>query len=933
MNVQMRRTLSVPWAGLIGMLIQLSPGFAGVWAATEAPNPFDQTVTHPAIPILDEAGKHVLESGLPYSPRMTCGNGNGAGCHDYDKMKQAAHFEQGRNEANDLFGAKRGLPHLTSPGYFGGYNCMSGSNPAWLAKKSNASVDEFGDIGSAGYLKLCQGCHSGGGWAEKDRNGQRYDQTLDSAIAPLDGDYFDRQVVAAPGGDHGGHGGAAGATEVVRWDWKKSGVKEIDCMTCHTDFKSLKKFPASQLGANDGKDKSDPATAHWNYLQDTKFTKSGFFRYADTALWEFINVRPDLPEGLSLLNVQRELIPNTTKPDYKLATDAAGNPILHWHKDGFDAQGKVKLPMLRFPASENCMVCHLTGNSRRGFYGFGKEAEKTLNPDGTLVPDPKDDVHKGVTWTEDNGEVRKIENCNACHAKEYFKSTFANVNLNADHNFPKGNGDTDVRNDLDSMPPAKSCEHCHDQAKSPALPSGQKTALDAHRELWKANGDMAGYSEESLNKIAKTHLDTVACQTCHITGLAYNGTPIPIHYRFRFGDDRKMKIFPYKPAYRYYAQEKKSGRVLYQWERNAVFEKKTGTDGKDYGAIVDPSTHGEIGKVSYAGGRFGEPSTYADFKALKQAYDSLMKAKGYADADVKFVYIESNDYAITHNTRPSPQALECAACHARKQSGAFSSLVSPNGLLGEGRVIQVAKLPDRRLVDEGVFELGMPYYQVDDAGRITENAADVLYASKLDPSMSILKAETARVVSGQFKTVPADEGAGYLGVLGDAGTRLMQRMNSGEWLLFNSRVGHSSLRGFALILPGNQLNQALANGLRAEAETREAKPVDRKRIRKTVANNLASDIYTLTVAGADKAPLTRFQAGDAQLKLPYLGRATEAKQVRVVYSDDGKRWRNLPKADLVELQPNSPAYEGYLILRTQRPYANLAITDKVKKVK
>ena len=80
---------------------------------SNAANSFDEVVLHPAIPLLDENGKHILSSSKPYSSRMSCGNGEGSGCHDYSKITHAYHFEQGRDESSDLFGVKRGLPHLT----------------------------------------------------------------------------------------------------------------------------------------------------------------------------------------------------------------------------------------------------------------------------------------------------------------------------------------------------------------------------------------------------------------------------------------------------------------------------------------------------------------------------------------------------------------------------------------------------------------------------------------------------------------------------------------------------------------------------------------------------------------------------------------------------------------------------------------------------
>jgi len=104
----------------------------------------------------------------------------------------------------------------------------------------------------------------------------------------------------------------------------------------------------------------------------------------------------------------------------------------------------VSLPLRRFPANDNCMQCHRTSNSRRGFYGFGDRARLELDEDGALVDDYQDDVHKGKTWTEANGETRQIENCNACHARNYFRPAHANVELDASHDFLKGNSDMDV---------------------------------------------------------------------------------------------------------------------------------------------------------------------------------------------------------------------------------------------------------------------------------------------------------------------------------------------------------------------------------------------------------------------------------------------------------------------------------------------------------
>lgn len=890
-------------------------GSSCVQSARAAANAFDQTVLHPAIPLLDENGRHVLATGRPYSTRMSCGNGSGSGCHDYDKMNHAYHFEQGRDEAGDGFGKKRGLPHLVSPGYFGGYNCMQGSSTGALAKKANASAAEFGDWGAAGFLKACSSCHFGGGWEEKDRTGVRYDAMPEDRIIAGDGDYFERD----------GQGG------LVRWDWKKSGVREADCLSCHADLKTLRKFPASGLEGEAS------ALDHWGWLQDQKFVEAGFFRYANSALLEFLDVRPGTPDGAQLLAVQRTLLPATAKPDYHLALDGQGLPILHWNPAAFDGNGKVQIPMRRFPDSDNCMICHLAGeginrvtvkqtSSRRGFFGFGEESRPRTGSDGQLVSDYRTDVHKGKLWTDDSGETRVIDNCNACHTRQYYKPAYSNVDLDADHNFPKGNGDADIRNDLDKLPGPLSCEYCHDTARTPALPSGQRTALAAHRERWKARGDMFGYAANTLDKVTKVHLDVVACQTCHIPSIEVGGKPFKLRYRYRVAEDGRLKVIPYRPATRFMAQDKTSGRVLYRYERQSVFQKRTGSDGREYGAIIDPVSGQELARVSLDdSGEFGTPTTYEGWKAWKRAYDELLKSKGYTNPDVRFVYLESNEYIVTHQTRSAPEAVPCTGCHARKQNGSINSLLASNGLFGEGNLAEVAKLPDRRLVDEGVVELGMPYFKVDGSGRITENAFDVLNASKLDPSMSILKAETAKSAAGELSIFPAGEATRLAGLESAAGTRLMQAMNSGEWMLFAVTVGDASIRGFGLMLAGDVLNRAVLKSARAAVESRDPLPPERKRIARLQAGRLASGIFELALEDSGKVGVRSVPTGDFVLKLPYRGAATKPRQIRVVFSDNGRTWRRLPQRQLAEFKPRGGDGAGYVVVKVPRIYRQLAI--------
>ncbi len=911
-------------------IIALFLFFSFSLAAYAAANTMDETLLHPPIPLLDEEGDHVRDSGKPYSPKMSCGS---SGCHDYDKITHAYHFEMGRDEARDDFGLKRGLPHLVSPGYFGGYACMGGSNPEVLAKKHNASADDFADQGSAGLIKRCIGCHTGGGWMEKDRNGHKYCDVDPATVTEFDGDYFNR------GTDENNQ--TSDVSTVSRWDWNKSGVVEADCMLCHTDFGAMKKFDP-KLGANDGSDDTDSAYDHFRDLRRNHLVREGgFFRYTASAILEFLNLKhPDgSQEEKSLLTFEREIEALSRDPDYALVLGNDELPIINWNADAFDADGKTLIPMLRFPGNDNCMLCHRTSNSRRGFYGYGEAASATYedSDDGPLVEDYKDDVHKGKIWTEPNGETRAIENCNACHSRNYFKKSFENVDLNADHNFLKGNSDMDVRNDLDYNANAKTCEYCHNDAPAPAelaIPSGHEDMLSAHREIWKANGDMAGYPTDTLTKITQTHLDVVTCQACHITGKKSRGRNIQIMYRYRAEASGDLKIVPYNPRLRYYWKDRNSGRVLNKTERNSVFELRE-ENGEQYGAVID-SDGNELARVStrmsHGSLRFGSPEDYVGVIALKNGYDSLLASKGVNNPDAVMVWTESNEYIISHNARPSPASVQCEACHNRKQSGSFSALVSTNGLFGEDNIKTITQLHDRRLVDEGIVLFDFPYMKVDDAGKVTENVADILYATKVDPSMTSLRSATAPVAAGVFKRMPAVDGVNAISVIdANDASALMALFASGEVYLYKPNYGNSAVRSVSLMPEANGQTELVFPTYRIQVAL--ADDVVATTAAKTELGELASNVFSLEASDKNSNEVTHFSGSRILIKLPYEGTAISVDEIKVIFSTNGSDWQAINSDDIIAVQPHfdevGTESEGYVAFLTDH-FSDYAIVNKTR---
>jgi hypothetical protein len=297
----------------------------------------DETVAHPPIPLLTESGEHVVGSGQPYSPKKSCA---GSGCHDYEKITHAYHIEQGRDEARDDYGQDHGQPQLVSPGYFGGYNCMGGSNPDYTAKKQNASVDEFSDLGTPDLVMRCTRCHSGGGWMETDRNGRRYDAVDTATVDHLDGDYYSRSV------------NEEGESVVELWDWQASGVAENDCLLCHVNLEEMVSHD-SQLDSE-----MTPFT-HATTLR-SGLMRSGKFRYAATAMFEFMDLNmKEEGEPIPLVTFKRQDDDSDGSVGAsEIALDDNQLPIVAWNADALTSKGL--LPSRWFAIRATTAACTAT---------------------------------------------------------------------------------------------------------------------------------------------------------------------------------------------------------------------------------------------------------------------------------------------------------------------------------------------------------------------------------------------------------------------------------------------------------------------------------------------------------------------------------------------------------------------------------------------
>jgi len=167
----------------------------------------------PPFNLFDEDGALIdpvngINAGKPYSPKQTCGK-----CHDYDKITMGFHFQQGKDEMASEEALAR-CQWVSSPGNYGGTWCSPAPLYRHLAPKENSSARTI-DMTSFSFITAgCGECHPGGGPAEYDRNGFRYDKQMiekgytSGGTNDLDGDYYQAR-------------------------WSETGVLEADCMICH----------------------------------------------------------------------------------------------------------------------------------------------------------------------------------------------------------------------------------------------------------------------------------------------------------------------------------------------------------------------------------------------------------------------------------------------------------------------------------------------------------------------------------------------------------------------------------------------------------------------------------------------------------------------------------------------------------------------------
>ena len=186
---------------ILGFLFGGSDVFA---RSTQIPEQETSTF-HPTFPLIDENGENVLDTGEPISTLKTCG-----ACHDTEFITtHSFHADVGLGDFSPAGEIPGGRSWDTSPGLFGRWDPLT---YRYLSPEDDQRID----LTTAGWLQTLGVRHVGGGPATTSQDGTPL-VDLDPQAADLQTSILEKD-----------------SDQLIPWDWKESGVVEMNCFLCHT---------------------------------------------------------------------------------------------------------------------------------------------------------------------------------------------------------------------------------------------------------------------------------------------------------------------------------------------------------------------------------------------------------------------------------------------------------------------------------------------------------------------------------------------------------------------------------------------------------------------------------------------------------------------------------------------------------------------------
>jgi len=321
-------------------------------AATKRPMP--PWGACPPFLLRDEAGNVIdpvadQNADKPYSPKQTCGR-----CHDYEKITRGYHFTQGAGE-EPVADQKARCLWASTPGNYGGTWCSPSPLYKYLSPKANESPAGMDMTSFTFFTMPCATCHPGGGSAEFDRDGKRYDVWMSDPASGFsagadnnfDGDYYKAR-------------------------WTETGVMEADCLLCHLPEYNVSERK-KQIGA-------------WN------------FRWTATAGAGFAKVDGSVKDGKPVaVTYNRKLFKEDGTVEPHIVREPRNEVCLSchakpgWKKRGANFRARTDVHLR---AGLKCVDCHPAGSSATDPRIAGREEHQIGKGDdpGGHVRDDLDDT-------------------------------------------------------------------------------------------------------------------------------------------------------------------------------------------------------------------------------------------------------------------------------------------------------------------------------------------------------------------------------------------------------------------------------------------------------------------------------------------------------------------------------------------------------------
>jgi hypothetical protein len=250
---------------------------------------------------------------------------------------------------------------------------------------------------------------------------------------------------------------------------------------------------------------------------------------------------------------------------------------------------------------------------------------------------------------------------------------------------------------------------------------------------------------------------------------------------------------------------------------------------------------------------------------------------------------------------------------------AFSSLVSPLGIMGKANEKKLRTIPDARLVAEGSYILDLAYMKIQANGDITENVEDILFETKLDPFMTILKNSSATEVIGEFRKI---DKASLLSAAGPSLAALMSPdLPSANAFFFQINKGDFTLRDMAAAIDGNTVNNILfptyrgALGIVVGAEAAAQGILDARSY-----GQLRSDVFFFDVRDSAKKHISSFNGASMFIKAAYTGSKTGVASLNIVMASwDLVTVKTVAPEDILMMAPATDGEEGFVVFKTTEP--------------